>query len=295
MFHRRPASNEADEQSRKQLAAGRLTVEAERRLQQHVARPGCFASTLSAREFALASGDDVASLGVVTGSSVFQVGWQWTPLYESTELTTVTGAEQQVRHLALSRLQQEAARMDAHGVIDVHFRRHSQKMEVLEFSATGTAIRLTQGEPPPRPFLTTLSASEFWILRRAGYRPCGIALGVCVFYHVASVSLRSLWMTRRSGQLGIRQMSGMEYTEYSEAIQSVRRTAMDRLESQAGQGLAEGVIALRLDHSIAPPPTDDSSSYRRLDRIVRFIALGTSVTPHRDRWPILDYAVPLDA
>lgn len=253
-----------------------------------------FVSGLSACGFALAEGDDITSLGMVTGFSVYHVGWQWTPIYESRELTAVTKAEQQVRHLALSRLQQEAAHLGAHGVMDVCLQQRNLPGEVLEFSATGTAIRLTQGKPPPRPFLTTLSAAEFWTLRRAGYRPCGIALGVCVFYHHSSIAFRGLWLSRRRGQLGRRQMNGIEYAEYTEAIQSVRRMAIDRLESQAGQGLADGIIALRLDHSIAPPPTDDSGSYRRLDLIVRFIALGTSITAHRDRWPIIEYALPLN-
>lgn len=292
MFQRKPTVSEADARGRERLAAGGLSGEAEQRLQRQPGRAGCFVSTFGAGEFALMADDDVAPLGVVTGSSVYHVGWQWTPVYESMELATVTQAELQVRMRALSRLQQEAARLEAHGVIGVTFQQCVQG-EVLEFTATGTAIRLTQGQPPPRPFLSTLSAAEFWTLRRAGYRPCGVALGACVFYQVASQALRNLRFTRRGGQLGRRQMSGMEYTEYSAAIQSARRTAMDRLESGAGQGLAEGVIALHLDCRRTPPPTDDNNQYRRYDLIVRVTALGTAITPHRDRWPLLDYALPL--
>jgi uncharacterized protein YbjQ (UPF0145 family) len=292
---KRPSGNEDDERSRARLAARGLPPEAERRTERQPEGGGVFVSTLNAREFALVASDDVAPLGVVTGSSVYHVGWQWTPLYESRELASVTQAERQVRMRALSRLQQEAARMDAHGVIDVRFGKRDLGREVLEFTATGTAIRLTQGQPPPRPFLCTLSAGEFWTLRRAGYRPCGVALGVCAFYHVASIPLRNLRYSRREGQIGRRQMSGMEYAEYSEAIQFVRRTTMDRLESEARQGLAEGVIGLRLDQSIGPPPPDDNQNkYRRYDLMIRFTALGTAITPHRDRWPLLDYAVPLD-
>lgn len=284
--------NESPQQAAERLAGLVQPMDISHRLGEPQERPHCFVSGLSAREFALAAGDDIASLGVVTGSSVYHIGWQWAPLYESKELVTVTQAELQVRMRALARLQQEAARMDAHGIIDIRFQNRDMGRDVVEFSAIGTAIRLTQGQPPPRPFLTTLSAGEFWTLRRAGYRPCGVALGVCAFYHVASVPLRNLRFTRRGRQIGRKKMTGIEYTEYTEAIQSVRQTAMDRLVSQARQGMTEGIIGLQLDHKIAPPPTDDNK-YRPYDLVIRFVALGTAITPHRDRWPLLDYAVSL--
>ena len=50
----------------------------------------------------------VRPLGQVMGSTVYHVGWQFQPTYQSTELVTMSHAQRQARHLALGRLQQEA-------------------------------------------------------------------------------------------------------------------------------------------------------------------------------------------
>lgn len=258
-----------------------------------MAQEKVFTSGLSVSAFVLAADDGVHTLGIVQGGSVFHVGLLQALVYESQELTALTRADQQVRRLALSRLEQEAARLGAHGVIGVSFQQRAIDKDGLEFWAMGTAIRLTQGETPPRPFLCTLSGAEFWTLRRAGYRPCGVALGVCAAYHVVSLPLRNLLISRARRDLGRKGLAGMELPEYTEAVQQARQTALHRLADGAAQGLAEGVINIRVEQSVAPPPTDDDNPYRRFDLLIRFVALGTAVAAHRDRWPLIDYAVPL--
>lgn len=250
-----------------------------------------FVSGMNAGEFALAESDDAASLGVIAGVSVYHVGWRQTPVFASTELMSVTRAEQEVRRLALARLEAEAVRLGAHGVVGVTLQQRRLVKDSLEISAAGTAIRLTQGEPPPRPFLCTLSASEFWTLRRAGYRPCGIALGACVFYYVESYPARDLRFTRSKRHLGRKGSGGMELSECSETVRQTRETALRRLSQGVSVGIAEGVIGLSLEQTTEALPTEDDFYRKRL--IVRVISTGTAVAAHRDRWPLIDYAVPL--
>ncbi len=281
-------------QDLERLARGLLPLGAEQRLRHDAQTPG-FTATLGAREFALLAGDDVLPVGIVTGSCVFHVGTVWPPLGESAELTALTTAHLQVRRRALNRVQQEAALLGAHGVIDVKLQFSTRPVsgegggELLEYSATGTAVRMTQGKPPPRPFLCNLTASEFWTLRRAGYRPCGIALGACVWYHVATPALRQL----RASRMGRGPVENMEFVEYSAAVQETRQLANDRLRQDATQGLGEGVVGLYLDTRLSAASADTDSSYGRYNLIVRVLTLGTAIVAHRDRWPILDYAVPL--
>lgn len=109
-----------------------------------------YTSGLSVSEFVLAADDGLHMLGIVQGGSVFHVGLLQALVYESRELTATTRAHQQVRRLALSRLEQEAARLGAHGVLGVSFRQRPVGTDGLEFWAAGTAVRLTQGEPPLR-------------------------------------------------------------------------------------------------------------------------------------------------
>ena len=76
-------------------------------------------------------------------------------------------------------------------------------------------------------------------------------------------------------------------------MQGTRRLADDRMRQDASHGLAEGVVGLFLTtHTVAAPIYGDGGS-GRYNLIVRVLALGTAITAHRDRWPILDYAVPL--
>ncbi len=281
-------------QDLERLARGLLPLGAEQRLRHDAQTPG-FTATLGAREFALLAGDDVLPVGIVTGSCVFHVGTVWPPMQQSAELSVLTAAHVQVRRRALDRLQQEAALLGAHGVLGVNLEFSTRTVkedgggELLEYSATGTAVRMTQGEPPPRPFLCNLTASEFWTLRRAGYRPCGIALGACVWYHVTSPALRQL----RASRMGRGPVENQEFAEYTAAVQETRYLANDRLRQDAAQGLGEGVVGLYLDTKLSAATTDTESAYSRYDLIVRVLALGTAITAHRDRWPILDYAVPL--
>ena len=277
------------------LVRGLLPLGAEQRLRHDAETPG-FTATLGAREFALLAGDDVLPVGIVTGSCVYHVGTVWPPMQQSAELTVLTTAHVQVRRRALDRLQQEAALLGAHGVLGVTLEFRTRQVpaeqggELLEYSATGTAVRFSQGEPPPRPFLCNLTASEFWTLRRAGYRPCGIALGACVWYHVASPALIRLQKSR----LGRGPLENQEFAEYSDAVQQTRHLANDRMRQDASQGLAEGVVGLYLSSNFTQPPGyGESGTIGRRNLIVRVLALGTAIVAHRDRWPILDYAVPL--
>ena len=291
---RNKTQNTSAAQDLERLGRGLLPLGAEQRLRHDAETPG-FTATLGAREFVLLAGDDVLPVGIVTGSCVFHVGTVWPPLRESAELSVLTAAHLQVRRRALDRVQQEAALLGAHGVVDVKLQFRTRSVsgegggEILEYSATGTAVRMTQGEPPPRPFLCNLSASEFWTLRRAGYRPCGIALGACVWYHAASPALIRL----RGARMGRGPVENQEFAEYSAAVQETRRLADDRLRQDAAQGMGEGVVGLYLNTKLSAASSDTQNIYSRYNLIVRVLALGTAIVAHRDRWPILEYAVPL--
>ena len=283
--------NETAQQAAERLAARVLPLRSGPKRAEPQGRRPFFVSGMGAGEFALSESDDVISLGVVSGISVHHVGWRQTPVFVSGELTSVTRAEQEVRRLALARLEAEAAHLEAHGVVGVSLRQRHVGKDGHEVSAVGTAIRLTQGEPPVRPFLCTLSGADFWTLRRGGYRPCGAALGVCVSHYVESYPSRDLRVARMKRHLGLWVRSGMEFSECNEAARQTRETALSRLSQSVSEGLAEGVIGLKLEQSVESLPIEDSYSRRRL--ILRSVAMGTAVVAHRDRWPLIDYAVPL--
>src|ERR1051326_3813220 len=97
--------------SYRSLEAGGLPPNVLERLQRQAAEQGTpshlFTSTLSVDELSLVGRMGSELLGQVMGSAVYHVGWQlprsWTGI--SGELTKLTQAFYQARHLALGRLQ----------------------------------------------------------------------------------------------------------------------------------------------------------------------------------------------
>src|SRR5579859_605482 len=177
------------ENSRRSLEAGGLPIQAQRRLSEEVeAGHPLFSSDLSTNEFLLARSQGYTALSQVMGSSIYQIGWQYTRNYTwntaASELTNLTNAHQHAAQLALGRLEQEAALLKAHGVIGVRFtrRRYEWGQNLLEYTAIGTAIRLPNAPPPQHPFLSDLSGQEFWTLLSAGYYPAGLVSGFCSYY-----------------------------------------------------------------------------------------------------------------
>ncbi len=173
---RRLQAQQEAEASRRSLEAGDLPLQASRRLSEETAagHPLC-SSDLSTNEFALTRNVGYQPLSQVMGSSIYQVGWQYTRTYASypseTELTTISQAHMRAAQLALSRLGKEAVLLKAHGVIGVRLitRDYEWGNKMLEYTAIGTAIRLPNTPLPQRPFLSDLSGQEFWTLLQAGY------------------------------------------------------------------------------------------------------------------------------
>ena len=145
---RRMQARQDAEASQRALEAGGLPLQATRRLNEEVAAGHpLFSSDLSTKEFSLTRNLGYQPLSQVMGSSIFQVGWQYTRTYSinpsAQELTTVSQAHQRAALLALSRLDQEAALLKAHGVIGVRLttRDYEWGANMLEFTAIGTAIK----------------------------------------------------------------------------------------------------------------------------------------------------------
>ncbi len=275
LFGKRPVNTEAQAQAKtdqERLAGGGLPLGAELRLTEIRQSGHFFTSNLSVNEFALAASEGLRPLGQVIGSTVYHVGWQYTPMYASGELTTLSQANTHARHLAISRLQQEAQLLGAHGVIGVRLERKSYDWgaNLIEFAASGTAVALPDAGPPPQhPFVCALSGQEFYALRRGGFFPVGFAFGTCTCYHVAT----------QTNQWASQSWSNVELIDYSKAISHARRTAMTRLSKEAAQVGAEGVVGVTIDKYITTNEVEDVNDQRRLDLIVEFTALGTARMP----------------
>ena len=142
---------EASEQS---LRAGGLPLNATERLreQARLAASGApfFTSDLSVNELLLTREAGWEPLGQVMGSSVYQVGLEW-KTYNwrdsdrgrafSYEMEVTTHGNAEVRRLALGRLRQEAALLQASGVVGLRIERNRFEgvTGTVELVAIGTA------------------------------------------------------------------------------------------------------------------------------------------------------------
>jgi uncharacterized protein YbjQ (UPF0145 family) len=142
------------------------------------------------------------------------------------------------RRTALDRMAGECAELGGHGVVGATLRvteipATSLTAAALEFTVTGTAVRVIGCAPLARPFATELSGADFAKLVMAGWVPAGIALGISV------AGLHDTLVTTSSGPWGT---GNAEVPAYTGLISAARSGARDRLEQSARALGADGVV-----------------------------------------------------
>lgn len=113
-------------------------------------------------------------------------------------------------------------------------------------------------------FTSDLSVGEFLLLRKAGF----LVLGTCV-YHVAH---------RGAAQTVANLVENTELTKYSEALYDARELAMQRMQTEAADLGADGVVGVHL--------TEQSHFWG--SHVIEFLAVGTAVRPLPDAPPAPD-------
>ena len=246
-----------------------------------------FTSDLSVKEFSLVRNQGYTALSQVMGSSIYQVGWQFTRTFSwnttAYELTNVSNAHQHAAQLALGRLEQEAALLRAHGVIGVRLNTKDYEwgQNLLEYTAIGTAVRLENTPLPPRPFLSDLSGQEFWTLLQAGYYPDGVVTGFCSYY----VSLGSQATRQLNSWFG-GGWTNQEIVPFSQGLYTARSLAMDRLLNMSRRLNAIGVVGMHI-YSNRRVIEQESNETKYMDFSVQFSAVGTAITALRK-----DHVIP---
>ena len=244
-------------------------------------RPGqatsLFTSDLSVNEFLLVREAGFRPLGLVLGSSIYHVGFQARAWSKNTELDRLSGAMYHARELAMTRMEAEADALGADGIVAVRLEIEFKDFgnDIAEFVAIGTAV-LADRPPGPgptsptntwrnnknQPFTSDLSGQDFWTLIQAGYAPLGMVMGTCV-YHVAHQGL-----FQAMGNIG----QNVEIPQFTEALYDARELAMSRMQAEAEQLHAEGIVGVQLL----------SNAHRWGGHTTEFFAIGTAVRPLRD-------------
>ncbi len=252
-------------------AGEQIPQDAEARLREMRGGPGgrrLFTSDLSVNEFLLVRESGFDPLGLVVGTSIYHIGFQYANLATNQELGVLTQAMYAARELAMSRMEAEADELGADGIVGVRLEvgRYAWGENLAEFKAIGTAVRSRNGTslrtPQGKPFTSDLSGQDFRTLLQAGYRPIALTMGTCV-YHVGIQSLRQMF----------RQMMGqnVEMTNYTQALYGARELAMERMQAEAEAVGAEGIVGARIEEQ----------NYGWDSHVIEFFAIGTAIIPTR--------------
>jgi uncharacterized protein YbjQ (UPF0145 family) len=209
---------------------------------------GVFTSDLSVSEYVLLGEAGFEPLGFVVGSSVYHIGIQVGRWSQNQELDVLTQAMYNARELAMGRMRAEADALGADGIVGVTLRMQAYVwgQDVLEFIATGTAVRSLAGTgahraPDGRAFTSDLSAQDFFRLLAAGATPVAFVLGTCV-YHIAHQS--AMQALRQAGQ-------NQEMVQFTQGIYEARELALAR---HAGRGDGGPVVGHRGGRRAGPQP-----------------------------------------
>jgi uncharacterized protein YbjQ (UPF0145 family) len=302
------AAAEAAAASLASLEQGGLPLPAQKRLRE-LRENGSdfFTSDLSTNEFLLVRQAGFRPLTQVMGSCFYHVGWQWLPGQYSSwsgsamnafgqgdtwELETETEAWNEARRLALGRLSQEAKLAGADAVVGVRLERGSYdwSSDILEFVATGTAVRSERFDLGDTPVLSNLSGQEFAALFLHGWWPAGLVAGTTVAY------IRAGWQQQQASFfLGGTSNQNQEFQDFTRGVYDARSQAMLRAGRQAHEAGANGMLGVKIEHTQREHEVDLGGGAKRRDLIFTFHVLATAVNElaHQGEAPPVYVAVPL--
>jgi uncharacterized protein YbjQ (UPF0145 family) len=183
------------------------------------------------------------------------------------EVTEFSQMYNGIRHMALQRLQQEAASIGANAVVDI-------KTEILPFGPgtvellmTGTASHhpmLAQGQVPPEQVVTSaLSGEELWNLAKLGYAPHKLVMATSVYSLGLAGGIGAMFKAMSRGELG----------EVTQLVYKARENCLELIRREAQAAGAERVIGSRLNIRELSPG------------LIEVIALGTAVRPAQNMAP----------
>jgi uncharacterized protein YbjQ (UPF0145 family) len=213
------------------------------------------------------------ALGLVLGSSIYHIGWQRIRTTQNEELQVISKAMYDARRLAISRMESEAAMLDADGIVGVRMEISSRQWaeDILEFLFIGTAVRARDQSQRIRPahgvpFSSDLSGQDFYKLHVAGFHPVRLVIGSCV-YHVSTASMGQ-WFRQLQGST--------EHVPLTKGTYAARELAMSRMEAECKQFGGTGIVAVKV--------TEHNHGWA--SHVIEFFAIGTAVVREPSAAPV---------
>lgn len=159
-------------------------------------------------------------------------------------LRTIAGGEvpeysaiyNRTRHLALERIEGEAAACGANCVVDIQTSILPFGPGVREMLMVGTASTNPALGSPPRPVTSELTGEELWNITQLGYAPLRLVLASSVYSIGFGGGIASLFRSLARG----------EVTAVSRLVYEAREKCLDHIRREAETCEADGVIGVKL-------------------------------------------------
>jgi uncharacterized protein YbjQ (UPF0145 family) len=288
------------------LESGGIPLAAQARLDELRNRGGgFFTSDLTTNEFLLVRRAGFRPVTQVMGSCFYNIGWQWMPggmgyasggfggysEGQTVELETQSAAWNDARRLAIGRLAEEAKRAGADAVVGVRLQRGGFDWAggLIEFIAVGTAVRSERFELGPEPALSNLTGQQFAALFEHGYWPVGLTAATTVCY----VMTGRRQQYAAGGFLSGRQ--NQELSDFTQGVYDTRALTMQRIDRQAHELNAHGVIGVELEREQREHERDMGGTHYT-DLVLTMHVLGTAIVEldRRDEPPPVYFGLPLN-
>lgn len=288
-------SEREQELSLQRIEQGGIPLAAERRLGTVEKGAGAFTSDLSVADFALCRQLGLRPVSQVSGTSIYQVGFQpvgWGMTGELGELEVLSQAWNEARERAFGRLVAEARSVGADAVVGVSVRSalagwtESAGNGAIEYVACGTAVdrsAVARHDAKSRdPVITELSVADYAKLLAAGVEPVGVVawtsvLFISSIYFQAEREERGLGGALGTGAFGGGTFRNFEYEGATQGFYEARERVTEQLGLQAQALGASGVVGVRIGHTCHAQTVGGGTGRQRSGLIVSFSAIGTAV------------------
>lgn len=159
------------------------------------------------------------------------------------------------RHLALERLEQEAAERGCNAVVDITTRIIPFGPGVREMLMVGTGSHNPVLGQPKRPYTSELTGEELWNLTQMGYSPLRLVLGTSVYSLGLIGGLSAFFQSFGRGEID----------EVTRLVYDARENCLAHIRSEAEELRADGVIGIKV------------FIYEIGGGLVEVIAIGTAI------------------
>ncbi|MGZ3431865.1 MAG: heavy metal-binding domain-containing protein, partial [Isosphaeraceae bacterium] len=140
------------------------------------------------------------------------------------------------RHLALERLEAEAAERGCNAVVDIITRILPFGPGVREMLMVGTGSYNQALGQPKTPFTSELTGEELWNLTQMGYAPLRLVLGTSVYALGLAGGITAFFRSFARGEIG----------EVTRLVYDARENCLDHIRLEAEELRADGGIGIKV-------------------------------------------------